>query len=201
MFLTDCSPRSSKSSSSLRRTWSSTCRRDAGAAGLGQPLQPRRDVHPVAVDPLALDADLAQVHADAELHRAALGHGGVARLEDPLDLGGRLHGIGGGGELGQEVVAGEVHDPAPVLPTRFVISVRYAPSLRTVSSSSSAISREYPTTSAERIAASLRSTSEAHQSLREADAAEQVVEAGVGAEGVQEGMHPSEPTIAGSRSR
>ena len=89
--------------------------RDADAAGLGQALETRRNVHAVSVEPLVLRPHLAHVHADAELHRAARGHRGVARLEHPLDLGRCPHSIGRGRELGEEVVAGEVHHAAAVL--------------------------------------------------------------------------------------
>ena len=47
--------------------------RDADAAGLGEPFQAGRDVHPVAVDIVAVDDDVAEIDADAELDRVPRG--------------------------------------------------------------------------------------------------------------------------------
>jgi hypothetical protein len=53
--------------------------------------------------------------ADPELHPVVFRQTGVARAEDPLDLDGALDGVERGRELGEEVVAGRVHDPPAVV--------------------------------------------------------------------------------------
>jgi hypothetical protein len=60
--------------------------RDADAAGLGYPLESRRDVDAVTVDAGLVMNDVAQVDTDAEAHAARLGHVRVARGHDGLDL-------------------------------------------------------------------------------------------------------------------
>ena len=89
--------------------------RDADAARVGQRLEPRRDVHPFAVDPLALGADVSEVNADPELHLALCGEVGVSTAQNALDLDCALHSVECARELGQEVVAGEIHEPTAVL--------------------------------------------------------------------------------------
>jgi hypothetical protein len=42
--------------------------RDADAAGLGNPLEPRCDIDPVPENVLALDQDIAEVDANAPFH-------------------------------------------------------------------------------------------------------------------------------------
>jgi hypothetical protein len=87
-------------------------RRDADAAGPGKLLEPRGDVHPVAIDVAVLDDDVAQVDADAQDDRAARS----------LALGRRaLNGVGAGdgidhaAELDQRAVAHQLDHPAPVV--------------------------------------------------------------------------------------
>ena len=70
MFLTLCSPRSSKPTSSRSPTWSRTAAETADAARLRQRLQPRRDVHAVAENVAVLDDHVAEIDADAELDAA-----------------------------------------------------------------------------------------------------------------------------------
>jgi hypothetical protein len=41
------------------------CARDANAAGVGETLQPRRDIDTITIDLLALDHHVAEVNADA----------------------------------------------------------------------------------------------------------------------------------------
>jgi len=43
---------------------------DADAAGLGQPLETRGDVHSVPSDPPTFCGDIAHVNADAKVHSA-----------------------------------------------------------------------------------------------------------------------------------
>src|SRR6185312_4859475 len=61
-------------------------RGDADAAGLGDALQARRDVHAVAEQIVALHHHVAQVDADAECEPLLLGQRFVAGLQRRLDL-------------------------------------------------------------------------------------------------------------------
>ena len=88
--------------------------RDVDAAGLGQPLQARRHVDPIAEDVVAADHDVAEVDADAELHAAALGQRGVARAKFLLHLDRAAHRFDDARELGEDAVAGRADD-APVV--------------------------------------------------------------------------------------
>ena len=87
---------------------------DADAAGLRDPLEPRRDVDAVAIDPGLVVDDVTQVDADAEPHAARLGHRLVARRHDGLDLDRALGRVDHARELGQDAVAGGVDDAAAV---------------------------------------------------------------------------------------
>ncbi len=62
-----------------------------------------------------LHRHVAQMDADAESHPTLVGEALVARAQDPLNLHRTLDGIQGGRKLGEDVVAGVVHNPAPVL--------------------------------------------------------------------------------------
>jgi hypothetical protein len=55
------------------------------------------------------------VDADPEVHAAVVGEACVECSEYPLHLDGAAHGIEGRRKLRQEIVAGGVHDPTPVL--------------------------------------------------------------------------------------
>ena len=83
--------------------------RDAHPAGLGQALQARREVDPVAVEVIALDDDVAEIDADPQLHPPRLGQRGVARLRALLDLDRALHRVHHAGELDQHAVAHQLH--------------------------------------------------------------------------------------------
>ena len=85
--------------------------RYADASWVGELLQARRDVDAVAVQPLPLDRDVAQVDADAELHPPLGRQVGVASLQHLLDLDGRAHGAQSCRELRQEGVPGEIDEP------------------------------------------------------------------------------------------
>ena len=69
MFFTSCSPRSTKSMAMRPRTCSWTLLGDRHAARLGEALDARRDVDAVAEEVVALDHHVAEIDADAELHR------------------------------------------------------------------------------------------------------------------------------------
>ena len=88
---------------------------DADPAGLRQPFEPRRHVHPIAEDVLPLGNHIAEVDPDPELDplvrwgaRVALGH-------PALHVHGAADGINDTRELSQEAVAGVLHHPAPML--------------------------------------------------------------------------------------
>jgi hypothetical protein len=87
--------------------WSPRC--------LGQRLQASRDVDAVPIDALALGGHIAHVDADPEVHAALVGEARVERSEHPLGLDGAADRVEGGRKLGQQVVAGGVHDAPPVL--------------------------------------------------------------------------------------
>jgi hypothetical protein len=73
----------------------------------------RGDVHAVAVDVVALDREIAEMNADAELHRAAPA-GAIRVLEILLDLDGALHAFDDAPEDGEHAVPGEIDDAAGV---------------------------------------------------------------------------------------
>src|SRR5262249_3309344 len=85
-------------------------------AGLGQRLQTRRDVHPLAKDVLALGSHITKVDAHAEPDPPLLGHLGFAVSHPALNLNGTADGIHNARKFCQEAVAGVLYDPAPVLP-------------------------------------------------------------------------------------
>ena len=96
-------------------TWSRTVARDGDAAGRGDALQPRGHVHAVAENVVALDDDVADIDADAELDAAAFGHVGVALAHLALDFSGTGDRIHHARELDQHAVAGQLDDAAAML--------------------------------------------------------------------------------------
>src|SRR5262249_39202814 len=81
-------------------------------------FQPRRYIHAVAEDVVLFDDHVAEIDADAEPDAPVLGHLRLALDHPPLDLHGTSDGIHHARELGQEPVAGVLHDPAAVLRDR-----------------------------------------------------------------------------------
>ena len=88
--------------------------RDADRTGLGEGFQPGGDVDPVAEQVVAVDHDVADMHADAELHRFVGGTPGILCGDRGLHRDRALHGIDRAGEVGDDAVAGGVEDAAPV---------------------------------------------------------------------------------------
>ena len=133
--------------------------RDAHAAQLCQGLQPSSDVDTVAVDVVAVNDHVAQINADAEYDALVLGHIGVAVSHRSLDLKGAADSIDDTGEFRQYAVAGSL-DERPRCSAIFGSTSwrRCAFRRSSVPSSSAPISREYPATSAARIAARRRWT-------------------------------------------
>ena len=79
-------------------------------------FQPCGDIHPVAEDIVALDHDIAEVHANPELDRRPLARG-VELGHRGLNRHGAFDGIDGAAEFHQRPVAHHLDDPAAVPPT------------------------------------------------------------------------------------
>lgn len=109
--------------------------------GLGDALQPRRDVDPVAVDARVVVDDVPQVDADAEQHAAGLGDVGVARRHHRLDLDRALGGADHAREFGEDPVAGGVDDATAVTADQRQDRRLVALQVADVAASSSPISR------------------------------------------------------------
>ena len=86
---------------------------DGDAAGRGDAFQPRRHIHAVAENVVALDDDVADIDADAELNAAAFRNISVALAHLALDFGGAGNRIHHARELDQHAVAGQLDDAAP----------------------------------------------------------------------------------------
>jgi hypothetical protein len=78
-------------------------------------LQPRCDVHSIAVDLRALDHHVAEVHADAKLHSALGCEAGVLSLESALDIDGAIHRLDHACELREHTVSSRVHEALVML--------------------------------------------------------------------------------------
>src|SRR6266852_1446279 len=89
--------------------------RDADTAGFGEALEAGGDVDAVAVDLLAVDHHVAEVHADAKLHPALGWQIRVLGLERGLDLHGAFDRIHDAGELGKYAVAGGIDEASMML--------------------------------------------------------------------------------------
>ena len=99
--------------------------------------------------------DVAKVDADPELDALFVGVLRVALGHPALHRDSAAQRVNNARELDQDAVAGGLDDASPVLgDVGSINSRRSAPSAASVPSSSSPISREYPATSAARIAAS-----------------------------------------------
>ncbi len=75
-------------------------------------LKPCRDVDAVTVDIIALDDDVAEVDADAQLDAAGFGGFRIRGGQGALDGGGALDGIDHAGKLNERAIAHELDDPA-----------------------------------------------------------------------------------------
>jgi hypothetical protein len=87
---------------------------DADAARLGELLDARGNVHPIAEHVAVLDDDVADIDAESEQDLAVRRHVGVAPGHALLDLDGAGRGIHQAGELDQHPVAGGLDDSAAV---------------------------------------------------------------------------------------
>ena len=130
------------------------CSRDADPTGLWQPFQSRRNIHAIAEDVVLLNDHIAEVDADAKLDPLGSRNGGVAPGHPPLHLNRTAHGVDDALELGKETIAGVLYDPAPVLRDLRIDQfpeVAFQPLVRPLLIGAP-IRREYPATSAARIA-------------------------------------------------
>ena len=88
--------------------------RDTDRTGLGEGFQSGGDVDPIAEQVLAVDHDIADMHANAELHRLGGRLLRALHRDCRLHRDRALHGIDRAGEVGDDAVAGGVEDAAPV---------------------------------------------------------------------------------------
>src|SRR4029077_1197702 len=89
---------------------------NADAAGLGDALQPRCNVHPITEDVLFLNDHIAEIDADPKSDALVLWDVGIAIGHPSLQFGSASDGVHNAGKLGEEAVA-RVLDSAPaVLP-------------------------------------------------------------------------------------
>ena len=89
--------------------------RDADAAGLGQLLQSRGNVHAVAIDVVVLDDDVADVDADPEHDAPVVGLIGLALGDARPGSRGAFDRVDHASELDQRTIAGELDDAAVML--------------------------------------------------------------------------------------
>ena len=89
--------------------------RDVDRARLGEVLQTRGHVHPIAVDIPVLHDHVAEIDSDAEFDPLLAGNIGVAIDHPVLDLDRAAHRFDRAGELDQHAVARRLHDAALVL--------------------------------------------------------------------------------------
>ena len=90
-------------------------RRTGDAAGPRQPFEPRRHVDAVAIEIVALDDDVAEIDADAELDVPVFGNPGVALRHAALDFDRAARRIEHAAELDQEAVAHHLEDAPAML--------------------------------------------------------------------------------------
>ena len=90
-------------------------RRAGDAARPRQPLQPRRHVDAIAIEIVAIDDDVAEIDADAELDVPVLGNPGVALRHAALNFDRAARRIEHAAELDQEAVAHHLEDAPAML--------------------------------------------------------------------------------------
>src|SRR5215470_14848608 len=114
MFLSACSPMSSKASSSLPAA-SSHPRGDADPARLGQPLEAGGDIDAVAKDVAVLDDDVAHVDPDTKLDAVVGSCAGVALGHLALHFDRAAQRVDDAAELDQQPITGGFDQAAAVL--------------------------------------------------------------------------------------
>ena len=131
--------------------------RHAYPTGLSHPLQACGDVDPVTKDVTILLDDVAHIDANAEFETPVMATSALRSAIPSCTSTRAAYGIDNAGELGQQPIAGRLHDPAAMLGNARVKQL----SAMAVEASErafiiDAISRLYPATSAARIAESFR---------------------------------------------
>jgi hypothetical protein len=99
----------------LLPTWFAHHRRTGDAARPRKPLEPGRHVDAVAIEIVAVDDDVAEIDADAELDVPVLGNPGVALHHAALDFDGAARRVEDAAELDQEAVAHHLEDAPAML--------------------------------------------------------------------------------------
>ena len=89
--------------------------RDTDAARLGERFQPCGNVHAIAIEIVALDHHVAEVHADAQCDPPVFGDRLVGRAHRLLKRHRGLDGIHGAGELHENAIAHQLDDTAMML--------------------------------------------------------------------------------------
>ena len=115
MFLTACSPRSSKTHIQRRAHMFLHIAGDTDSAGLGEAFHARGHIDAVAVEIVALDDHIAQADADAQHHAVPVGGIRVPLGEGALYVHRTLHRIHRAAEFGQRPIAGGLEDPSAEL--------------------------------------------------------------------------------------
>ena len=88
---------------------------DANPAGLGEPLQAGRDVNSVAINVLALDNNIAEMHSDPEVNATLLGYFRVAFSHAPLYGERAFDRVNHAGELDEGAITHQLDDTAVVV--------------------------------------------------------------------------------------
>jgi hypothetical protein len=88
---------------------------NADAAGLSQPFEARGDIHSVTVNIIAVDYDVAQVDANAELDTLIRGFASIALTHPLLQFDGATRRIYHAGKFDQQPITGRFHNPSTVL--------------------------------------------------------------------------------------
>ena len=88
---------------------------DADPAGLGQPPQPRSDIHSVAKDVVFLNDYVAEIDADPKPDALFVWHLELAVDHPALNLHSAANGVYNTRKLRQEAIAGVLHNPAAML--------------------------------------------------------------------------------------
>ena len=89
---------------------------DANSTGLGECLQPCRDIHTVAEDVVFFDDHIAQIDPNAEPDATLLAHLRFAADHPALNLHSAAHRIHDTRKFRQQTIAGVLDDPAMMLP-------------------------------------------------------------------------------------
>src|ERR1700693_4390018 len=75
--------------------------RHANSARVGQDFEPRRDIDPVTINVAAVDDDVAEIDADAELNARFGRHPGITPRHLPLQFDRAAHRVDDAGELNE----------------------------------------------------------------------------------------------------